>query len=72
MFEHLTRKLTNNYNEVPLFMVTFNLNKYQKDGVKNSCDLKLHPELTDPIIKEMLNDIVDYIRDNYNMEGLSK
>jgi hypothetical protein len=47
----------------------FNLIKYQTEGRKGSCFLKLHPVLAnDKAIKEALNDIVDYIRANYNME----
>jgi uncharacterized protein YeeX (DUF496 family) len=65
--------LTDNYNHVPLFWVDFNLNKFKKDGAKNSCDLQLHPEFRDDqhIIKT-LNDLVDYIRDNYNMDKVSR
>jgi hypothetical protein len=73
MFGKLSKKLTNNYEEVPLLWVMFNLNKYQKEGEKGSCDLRLHPTLKDdPFIKEQLNGLVDHIRANYDMEKLSK
>ncbi|MED3562361.1 hypothetical protein [Bacillus xiapuensis] len=72
MFKQLTSKLTNNYNDVPLFYVTFNLNKYKENGVKGSCDLRIHPELKDEYIKNQLNNLVVYIRENYDMEKLSK
>lgn len=73
MFNKIIKKLTNNYTEVLLFWVTFNLNKYNQDGAKNSCILKIHPELkNDKYIKNTLNNLVDYIRDNYDMEKLSK
>jgi len=73
MFKYLYNKLTNNYNKVPLFFVNFNLNHYQQKGVKNSCIVKIHPELkNDKYIVESLNNLIDYIRDNYNMEKLSK
>ena len=45
MFKWLFNKLTNNYNKVPLFFVNFNLSKYQRNGAKNSCIVKIHPEL---------------------------
>ncbi len=71
MIKSLKSKLTNNYNEIPLFWVTFNLNKYKENGAKGSCNLKLHPLLKDEHIKNQLNDLVDYIRENYDMEELS-
>jgi hypothetical protein len=73
LFNWLLGKLTNKFCEVPLFWVTFDLNKYNKYGAKNSCILKIHPELkNDEYIKNTLNDLVDYIRDTYDMEKLSK
>ena len=70
MFKWLTNKLTNNQTEIPLLTITFNRNKYKKFGKKNSCELKLHPMLKDDILKEKLNEIVDFIRDNYNMSEM--
>ncbi len=70
MIKWLGNKLTNNNNEIPLFWVTFNLNKYKENGAKGSCNLKLHPLLTDEYIKNQLNNLVDYIRDHYDMEEL--
>ena len=73
MFKYLYNKLTNNYNKVPLFFVNFNLSKYKRNGAKNSCIAKIHPGLkNDKYIVESLNNLIDYIRDNYNMEKLSK
>jgi len=73
MFKWLSNKLTKNYNNVPLFWVNFNLNKYQQNGAKNSCIVKIHPELKDDkYIIESLNNLIDYIRENYDMENLSK
>lgn len=69
----INRLLTKNYNEVPLFWVDFNLNKYNEYGAKDSCSVKIHPELkNDQYIKEVLSDLIDYIRDVYDMKGLSK
>jgi hypothetical protein len=73
MLSWLIRKITKNYSEVPLFWVTFNLNKYKNEGVKNSCILSLHPELkNDEYIRNTLNDLVDYIRGSYDMNKISK
>lgn len=73
MFNWLNRKLTKNYNEVPLFWVDFNLNKYNESGAKNSCMVKIHPELKDDeFIVDTLNSLIDYIRIKFDMNDLSK
>ena len=73
MYNRIIKRLTNNYKEVPLFWVDFNLEKYINQGKKNSCMIKIHPELkNDGHIRSELNDLIDYIRDNYDMERLSK
>jgi hypothetical protein len=72
MFKSLANKLTNNLNEVPLFFVTFNLNKFKESGSKSSCEVKLHPSIKDKYVVNQLNNLIDYIRDNYDMEKLSK
>ena len=73
MFKWISKKLTKNYNEIPLLLVNFNLNNYQQNGAKNSCIVKIHPELKDDKhVIESLNNLIDYVRDNYNMEKLSK
>ncbi|MCY8546630.1 hypothetical protein [Bacillus vallismortis] len=73
MFEKLTKRLTNNYNEIPLFYVNFNLNHFLKEGAKGSCVANLHPSLkNDEYIRKQLNDLIDYIRDNHDMEELIK
>jgi hypothetical protein len=65
-------KLTKNFNEVPLLWITFNLNKFKENGAEGSCDVKLHPALKDEHIKLQINNLIDYIRENYDMEKLSK
>lgn len=67
MFKRTTSKLTNNYNVVPLFFVTFNLNKFKECEGKGSCDVKLHPSIKDKYVVNQLNSLVDYIRRNYDM-----
>lgn len=69
----LTKRLTHNYNKVPLLWVNFDLNKYQQSGAKNSCMAHVHPVLAnDEHIKNTVYELIDYIRDNYDMEKLSK
>ena len=71
MFRRLIKGLTKGYNEVPLLFVHLNLNKYKKNGAKNSCMVRLHPTLkNDDYLKDTLEDVVEYIRDNYDMEEL--
>jgi len=73
MFEKLSAKLTKNFKEVPLFYVTFDLNKYKEMGKKGSCEAKLHPNLKDDeFIVEKIKTLIDHIRENYDMEDLSK
>lgn len=71
MFRFLKKKLTNNETEIPLFWVVFNRIHYHAKGKKDSCMLRIHPNLAnDKHIKETLNSLVDYIRDNYNTEDM--
>lgn len=70
MIKKLVNKLTNNKSEIPLFYVTFDLNKYKEGGKKDSCNLKVHPAITDEKSVQLLELLVDHIRDNYNMDEL--
>jgi len=73
MFNWIISKLTKNYNSIPLFWVDFNLNKYNKYGEKDSCIIMIHPDLKNDIfIQSRLNDVIDYIREHWDMEKLSK
>lgn len=73
MLNKINKKLTNNYNSIPLFWVSFNLNEYLEYGKKNSCVVKIHPVLNeDEYVIDTLNKLVDYIRNEYDMELLSK
>lgn len=66
-----SRLLTKNLKEIPLLWINFNLQHYRKLGKINSCMLHIHPTLRDDkYIIETLNGLVDYIRDNYNMEDI--
>nr|DAZ57474.1 MAG TPA: hypothetical protein [Caudoviricetes sp.] len=68
------RRKTKNLTRIPLFTMTFNWKKFQKDGKKDSCLLYvLHPDIAnDLILRRKLSECVDYIRDNYDMEIFTK
>ena len=64
----IQRKLTKNYKEVPLFWVTFDYLKYLNEGEKGSCEVRCLPDfMGDDKLKDMLNDVIDYIRSDYDM-----
>lgn len=65
----VTRLLTRNLTRVPLLWITFNWKAFKTQGSKGSCTCHIHPSLkNDPYIIETMNDLCDYIRDNYDME----
>ena len=64
----LSRLLTNNLKRVPLVNVTFNYDRYKKYGKEGSCIATAHPILSDDeTLKQMFEIMVNYIRDNYDM-----
>ena len=67
MFKWLKSKLTKNLTEIPLFWVNFNA----KTTDKKNCMTHIHPELRDDkVVIESLNKLIDYIRDNYDMDKM--
>lgn len=67
------RRKTKNLTRIPLFAMTFDWKKFQKDGKKNSCLMHVHPDIAnDLVLRRKLCDCVDYIRDNYDMEMFTK
>lgn len=73
MYEKLVKKFTKNHKEIPLFYVMFDLNKYREEGERGSCNVGTHPSFKeDESLKNQLNELVDYIRKNYDMEELVK
>ena len=61
-----TRLFTKNLTTIPLFWVDFNYKKFKKYGKKKSCSAHLHPYIkNDEYLIEQINEIIDYIRDNY-------
>ena len=73
IFNLYIRYKTKNLKAIPLFVMTFNWKKFQKDGKKDSCMLAIHPEIAnDQFLKEKLSECADHIRDNYDMEIFTK
>ena len=77
MFKRLSnlyiRKKTKNLTRIPLFTMTFNYRKYKADGKKDSCMFYAHPDIAkDKFVKEKLCEVVDYIRDNYDLDIFAK
>lgn len=67
----ISRLLTRNRTRIPLYFVTFDYQRYKKDGLVGSCDLRIHPMLAgDEELKQKLNDVTDYIRNKYNMKEM--
>lgn len=74
IFNLYIRYKTKNLKAIPLFVMTFDWKKFQKDGKENSCILyTLHPDIAnDLVLRRKLSECVDYIRDNYDMEIFTK
>ena len=71
MFRFFTKLLTKKLTAIPLFIVYFNYPKYKTDGKKGSCLTKIHPVFNgDKYLETELKMLIDYIRDNYDMEEL--
>ena len=67
------RKKTKNLTRIPLFTIIFDYRKYKADGKKGSCMFYAHPDIAkDKFVKEKLCEVVDYIRDNYDLDIFSK
>ena len=68
------RHKTKNLTRIPLFTMTFDWKKFQKDGKNGSCLLYvLHPDIAnDLVLRKKLCECVDYIRDNDDMETFTK
>lgn len=73
IFNLYIKHKTKNLTRIPLFIMTFDWKKFQKEGKKDSCMLSIHPDIAnDTFLKEKLSECVDYIRDNYDMEIFTK
>lgn len=64
---------TKNFTKIPLLHILFDYQKYIKDGDKGSCRVYFHPDFeNDRELQNMLFDVIDYIRTNYDMERFTK
>lgn len=67
----LTRLFTKNLTKIPLLWITFNWKLFKKNGTKGSCMCNIHPCLKDDEhIKTTIQELCDYIRENYDMEKI--
>ena len=67
------RRKTKNLTEIPLFTMTFNYHKYKVQGKKDSCLFYSHSDIAnDEFVKGKLQEVVDYIRDNYDLDIFTK
>lgn len=64
----LAKLLTKNRTQIPLIYVTFDYQKFADNGKEGSCMSHVHPVIADDDnVKLKLNELIDYIRDNYDM-----
>lgn len=67
------RHKTKNLTEIPLFTMTFDYCKYKSHGKKDSYMFYAHPNIAnDEFVKSKLQEVVDYIRDNYDLDIFTK
>lgn len=67
------RYKTKNLTKIPLFTMVFNYRKYKADCKKDSCMFYAHPNIAkDEFVKSKLQEVVDYIRDNYDLDIFTK
>lgn len=69
IFNMWLRHRTKNLTRIPLFTMVLDYRKYQQDGKPGSCTFYAHPDIAqDEFVKEKLGEVVDHIRDNYDMD----
>ena len=69
LFNMWIRYKTKNLTRIPLFTMVLDYRKYQQDGKPGSCTFYAHPDIAqDEFVKEKLGEVVDHIRDNYDMD----
>ena len=67
------RYKTKNLTRIPLFTMVFNYRKYKADDKKDSCMFYAHPNIAnDDFVRGKLQEVVDYIRDNYDLDIFTK
>ena len=69
IFNHWLCRKTKNLTQIPIFYMTFDYRKYKKYGKENSCTFHCLPEIAnDEFVKNRLSEVVDYVRDNYDLD----
>lgn len=67
----ITNLLTKNKTQIPLLYVTFDYKKFTENGKIGSCMANAHPVIrNDENVILRINELIDYIRDNYDMEDI--
>ena len=70
IYKKLVKFLTNDFKKIPLIKISINLQKY-RNKKENSCLGEIHPILReDEHIENTLKKLIDYIRDNYDIDDL--
>lgn len=69
IIDKLINKLTKNKKELPLFYVTIDMNKF-KESKSNSCTININSAIVDNTVITNINELVDYIRENLDEDGL--
>ena len=73
LFNMWIRYKTKNLTRIPLFTMVFDYRKYKQDGKPGSCTFYTNPEIArDEFVKEKLGEVVDHIRDNYDMDFFTR
>lgn len=69
IFNHWLCRKTKNLTQIPIFYMTFDYKKYKMYGKENSCEFHCLPEIAnDEFVKNRLSEVVDYVRDNYDLD----
>ena len=70
IYKILAKLVTKKLKSVPLFIVSLNYNGYKK-GINKNCVVEHHPMFeNDESLNKKFKEIIDYIRENYDMEDI--
>ena len=71
IFNHWLCRKTKNLTQIPIFYMTFDYRKYKRYGKENSCTFHCLPKIAnDEFVKNRLSEVVDYVRDNYDLDEI--
>lgn len=67
------RLRTKNFTSIPLLKVYFDDKKYKKDGKRGCIDIVMRDDISKDVnIRWHIQSIIDYIRDEYNIEDITQ